>query len=149
MLPVACRILLLTIVAGSASPSQACRVFLPPAERIAFGYERGAISAVALVRITKATYLSQPRGDAHPWRAWARVDQVVSGSYAGKRFTFARGHGSAACDDGRPVPQAGEPWVVYFWKRATGEYDVWQSYPLAVAVAADPRLKRLSEPKRP
>jgi hypothetical protein len=121
---------------------------LPPAERIALGHDRGAISAVALVRITRATYVSPPRGDAHPWRAWALVDQVVSGSYAGKRVSFARGYGSAACDDGHPVPKAGEPWVIYFWKRATGEYEVWQAYPAAVAMVADPRLKRLSEPQR-
>lgn len=148
MVPVARRILLLAIGAASASPSQACRVFFPPVERIAFGYERGAISAVALVRITKATYVSPPRGDAHPWRASAQVDQVVSGSYVGKRVSFVRGHGSAACDDGRPVPQTGEQWVIYFWKRAGGEYEVWQSYPAAVAMVADPRLKRLSARQR-
>ena len=90
------RILVLAIVAASASPSEACRVFLPPAERIAFGYQRGAISAVALVRIVKATCVGPPKGDTHPWRASAAVERVVSGPYQNKLVTFARGYGSGA-----------------------------------------------------
>jgi hypothetical protein len=147
MLPVACRILLLAIVAVSASPTQACRVFLPPTERIAFGYERGAISAVALVRISKATYISPPRGDAHPWRAEAAVERALSGSFNGKRVIFHRGHGSAACDDGHPAPRAGNRWIIYFWKSIRGDHEVWQSYPAAEALRADPRLKGILAPQ--
>jgi hypothetical protein len=149
MLHLAFRLFFLILVAASASASEACRVFLAPAERLGLGYNRGAISAVALVRITRASYVSPPQGDAHPWRASAEVHQVLSGKYASKRVNFGRGHGSAACDDGHPIARVGETWVIYFWQREGGAYEVWQSYPAAIAFAADSRLTGLSAHKRP
>jgi hypothetical protein len=136
----------LAIGAASGSPSEACRVFLPAAERLAFGYQRGAISAVAVVRITKATYVGLPHGDAHPWRAEAVVERALSGSFKGNRVAFNRGHGSAACDDGHPAPRAGNRWIIYFWKPIGRGHEVWQSYPAAEALRADPRLKGILAP---
>jgi hypothetical protein len=127
-------------VAG-ASPSSACRVYLPPERRLAMGYERGAISAVALVRVTSAGYTRAPIGDAHPWRALATIQRLFRGSYPAPVARFDRGMGSAACDDGRPPPKAGELWVIYFWQRGRGDQPVWQSYPADIAFRADPRLR--------
>ncbi|MES2442930.1 MAG: hypothetical protein V4574_08875 [Pseudomonadota bacterium] len=124
------------------SPSRACRVYLAPAQRLAMGYDSGAISAVALVRITGAGYTGVRRGDAHPWRASATVRRLLRGSHTATSVGFERGWGSAACDDGRPPPKAGEVWVIYFWKRPDGEQAVWLTYPASVAFEADPRLRR-------
>lgn len=135
-----------TILAASltmllvSAPADACRVNRPPAQRLFDGRKSGAITAVALVTISKAAYTHEPVSDAHPWAAWASVEQVVQGAYPSKTVRFERGWGSAACDDGLPPPKAGERWVVYFWKRAEGDLAVWQAYPLAVAKAADPML---------
>ena len=105
------------------------------------GYANGAISAVAIVRITDAGYTRAAFGDAHPWRATATIRRLVQGSYAAQTVQFERGRGSAACDDGRPPPKAGEVWVIYFWKRADGDQPVWLSYPASLAFEADPRLR--------
>jgi hypothetical protein len=124
-----------------ATPSQACRFAQSAEDRLASGYASKAISAVALVRITKAGYIGPAAGDAHPWRASATVLRVLRGSYAGHRLSFERGWGSSACDDGRPPPKAGELWVVYFWSRGPGDQPVWKTYPADVARAADPKIR--------
>lgn len=122
--------------------SEACRVSMGPEQRLARGYAKGAISAVALVEVSRANYTSPPNGDAHPWQASATVKRVLRGPYAPQRVRFTRGWGSAACDDGHPAPKVGEQWVIYFWKRAKNDQPVWQSYPANVAYAADPLLRR-------
>jgi hypothetical protein len=135
------------MVAG-APPSRACRAHFSPEQRLAMGYQSGAISAVALVRIADAGYTRAPFGDAHPWRATATVRQLLQGSYTARTVRFERGWGSSACDDGRPPPKAGEVWVIYFWKRAEGDQPVWLSYPASVAFEADPRLRKSGVSRR-
>jgi hypothetical protein len=127
--------------AFAASPSQACAVVLSPAAKLAGGYKSGAISSVALVRITNAKYTAEPVGDAHPWQASGAVERTLRGAIPARIVRFERGWGSAACDDGRPPPKIGERWVVYFWRRGPGDERVWQSYPAKVAFEADPRLR--------
>ena len=139
------------VTAGAAALAvsgacQACRVSLPPARRLALGYERGAISAIALVRIKQAGYTQAPFSDAHPWRASGTVERVLRGSYPHAVVSFERGFGSSACDDGRLPPKAGERWVIYFWKRGAGDQPVWLSYPATLAYAADPFLSGTRRP---
>ena len=133
-------IILALAVTAIATPSAACRVALPPEQRIAMGYQRGTISAVLLVQVKAAKYTAAAFSDAHPWQATATVERVLRGSYPAKVVRFTRGWGSAACDDGHPVAKSGEKWVVYLWKRRDGDQTVWQTYPARIAFAADPRL---------
>jgi hypothetical protein len=125
-----------------ATPSEACRVYRPPAQRVADGYKTRTVSAVTLVKVLDANYTRLPISDAHPWSASAKIVQVLHGSYSRQMVHFERGWGSAACDDGLPPPAVGELWVVYFWKRAEGDQPVWVSYPAKVAFAADPSLAK-------
>jgi hypothetical protein len=123
-----------------ATPSEACRAWRSPQQKLADGYRISAISAVALITIKTAEYTAEPSADAHPWSASAKIDRVVFGSYDGKSVSFGRGWGSAACDEGYPLPKPGDRWVVYFWKRPEGDQIVWATYPLAIASNADPSL---------
>jgi hypothetical protein len=107
---------------------------------LAGGYKSGAISSVAIVRITGAEYTGEPVGGAHPWQASADIERIIQGSPPAQTVRFERGWGSAACDDGRPPPTIGELWVVYFWRRSSGDQPVWQTYPADVAFEADPRI---------
>lgn len=124
----------------TGASAQACRAYRSPAQRLSDGYKNGAISAVALVTISRADYTQASNGDAHPWAASATVQRVVRGRYPERIVRFERGWGSSACDDGLPPPKKGESWVVYFWKRAEGDQLVWQTYPAEVVSAADPLL---------
>jgi hypothetical protein len=144
MLSLGLRLFCALTAAASAVPAEACRVFLEPSERLAMGHERKIFSAVTLVRIVRAGYTSKAFSDAHPWRASAKVEQVLLGSYTTKEVQFERGFGSSACDDGRPVPKARELWVVYFWSPPDNSKVVWISYPANVAFGADPRIKRFA-----
>jgi hypothetical protein len=126
-----------------ATPGEACTIAPPTPERkIAEGYRTGTISAVAVVRIEKAGYTGQQRGDAHPWAATTKVARMLRGSYPAKTVRLMRGWGSAACDDGRPAPSTGDQWVVYFWRPPAGDQVVWITYPLGVAATADPNVRR-------
>ena len=124
----------------TATPSEACRAHRSPEQRLAGGCKSGAISSVALVRISGAEYTAAQMGDAHPWRASATIVRVVQGSYSGKTVRFDRGNGTSMCDDGLPPPAVGEAWVVYFWKSTKTDEAVWVSYSAKVAYAADPLL---------
>lgn len=123
-------------------PVQACRVRLSPEENLHGAYEKGIFSSVAVVTIADAKYTQQPISDAHPWSATANVDLLLFGSFEPNTVTFERGWGSTACDDGHPLAQTGEKWVVYFWKHPERGQLVWASYPLEVASAADPMVER-------
>ena len=131
-----------SMLACTASPAQACRGYIPPAGRLAMGHGNNIFSTIALVRIDEAHYTSAAIGDAHPWRASATVQNVLSGTYTEDHVRFDRGWGSSACDDGRPAPEAGSLWVVYFWTHPDGRKLVWITYPADVAFAADPLLSR-------
>lgn len=129
-------------LALASVPVQACRVRLSAEENLHGAYENGILSSVAVVTIVEAKYTHQPISDAHPWSATANVDLLLLGSFESKTVTFERGWGSAACDDGHPLAQAGEKWIVYFWKHPERGQLVWASYPLEVASAADPMVER-------
>lgn len=133
-------LLFLSALCGIAPPIQACRSNQPPPERLARGYDRKIISAVALVRITNAKYLAEPIADSHPWRVSGRIERVYRGGFATETVQFERGFGSSWCDDGEAMPNPGDLWVVYYWKMPEGKQAVWQSYPMKVAIGADPRL---------
>jgi hypothetical protein len=126
-------------MAIAAPPAHACRINLPPKERLASGYAKGVISAAALVRISRAHYSGEKYADAYPWQASATVRRVLHGVYPARVVRFARGYGSAACEDGSPAPRVGEQWIIYFWNPGNGDQRVWQSYPAKVAFEADPR----------
>lgn len=105
------RLVLLTVTLGIAaipSAGQACRVFRSANQRLSDGYRSGAISAVALVTVTKADYVAEPSGDAHPWTASATIDRMLESKASGKLARFDRGRGSAACDDLTPLPRGGD-----------------------------------------
>lgn len=123
-------------------PVQACRVRLSAEANLHGAYEKGILSSVAVVTIIDAKYTQRPISDAHPWSATASVDLLLLGSFEPRTVTFERGWGSAACDDGHPLAQAGEKWVVYFWMNPERGQLVWASYPLEVASAADPMVER-------
>lgn len=123
---------------GSA---EACRVYRPPAQKIVDGYRLGAISSVALVRITAADFIGPEDRDVHPWRASARIERVVRGNNPVRTLSFERGYGSSACQEPYPLPRRGEVWVLYFWSANPGRQAVWASYPLSVASQADPALR--------
>lgn len=112
-------------------------------------YEQAIISTVAIIRITKAKYTEPPMGDSHPWQASGIVENLAQGSHPSKSITFARGLGSAACDDGHPLPRVNELWAIYFWTTPEGAQQVWQSYPAAVALKADARLRARLPHMRP
>jgi hypothetical protein len=127
---------------AAAGPAGACRVQRSPEQRLASAYKLGLISGVALVRITRSDYIRPRLGKARPWEADGDVERLLGGSYLGRSVSFRRGSGSAACDDGLPPPRRGELWVVYIGKGATTDRPVRHSYPLGIALAADPRLRR-------
>jgi hypothetical protein len=131
-----------SMMACAATPAQACWSYSPPAARLAMGHTDNIFSAIALVRIDEAHYTSAASGDAHPWQASATIQNVLSGTYIEGQVRFDRGWGSSACDDGRPTPEAGSLWVVYFWTHPDGRKLVWMTYPADVAFAADPLLPR-------
>jgi hypothetical protein len=131
-------ILLAVGMASLAGPVAACSVFVPPAGRLSNAHMKGFITAAALVRVLKAEYTSARISDAPPWQADALVEQILLGSHAGKVVSFQRGPGSAACDEGYPLPRPGQQWVVYFGSFPDGREVVRFTYPADVAFAADP-----------
>lgn len=130
------------VLALASAPVEACRVRLSPQEKLNGGYAREIFSSVALVTIADAKYTGEAISDTHPWSATANVDHLLLGSFEPKTVTFERGQGSSACDDGHPLAQIGEKWIVYFWKHPQRGQLVWASYPLQVASAADPVVER-------
>jgi hypothetical protein len=133
----------LVALAATAAPALACKRIDSPNQKLENGYNGNAIVAVALVKISDGRY-THPKaedGDNHPWEVTATVQRMLKGEYEPKSVKFERGWGSAACDDGRPLPGVGEQWVVYFEKKLDGTLAVWQTYPVSVANRDDPQLK--------
>jgi hypothetical protein len=95
------------------------------------------------VRVTEAGYTQEARGDAHPWQARATIERVLRGPRRSGAILFSRGFGSAACDDGTPVPGRGDRWVLYLSRDHRGGVVVNLSYPLAVALREDPPVAPL------
>jgi len=136
----------------SAQVAQACRVMRSPEQRIEDGYRTHPDLKVAFVRIGAARHLSNDmirklhnlyRDYESPWRATASVTKVVIGQGSPELIVFDRNWGSAACDDGTPMPSRGDPWVVYYTSdHLIDAATVLESYPLAAALKADPRLRR-------
>lgn len=122
--------------------AQACRVMMSPEQKIAGGYENGAISAVALVKIEQAEHIREPIHDSHPWRARARVLVPIMGDgHFPEHVEFERGHGSAACEWSLPpLPKRGDRWVVYFFTGVEGGLIPWTAFPQTEAASLDPTL---------
>ena len=134
-----------------ASPAQACRIFRSPEQRIRDTYAGRADLRVALVQITEARHLSNPMVQKMqrlfpkyeaPWRVTASVVKILVSEGSPELIAFDRGWGSAACDDGTPMPRRGDRWVVYYTSAASiGTPQILESYPLKVALRADLRLR--------
>jgi hypothetical protein len=129
--------------------ASACAVFMSPAERIAMGYRYngGIYNAVAIVRVDRARYAGAAAGDTHPWTAIASILRTVKGKFKSTILSFNGGQGSSACETRQPiVPSVGEKWALYIRKRPDGAQLVHQSYPLDIALKADPRLREKCKP---
>lgn len=142
----------LLATAAIAVPAEACRVFLSPEKRIQRAYARSAELGVALVRITEARHFALPfseelrrqvPGYEDPWRATASVRQLLAGEQSPELVIFDRGWGFSACDDGTKMPDKGDDWIVYFVSGSRGEAEVLETYPLQIAMQADPRIRRI------
>lgn len=134
---------IIALAAGSAgsaawsAPADACAIYQSAEQRLEFGYRERVIEGRAIVRITSSDYIQPVSGDMHPYRA-RTVLQSTDAEEVPRRDTFVGGWGSAACDLGYPRPDAGETWVLYYWKDRAGDWQVWLALPLAAARAADP-----------
>jgi hypothetical protein len=129
-------------------PAHACRIYRPPSQRISSVYVNYTDIQVATVEIIAAQHLTSAvvRGiqarypDYKPWRVAARVTEMISGDASPELVVFDRGQSS--CDDGTKIPHEGEKWVIYYKPNHLGQADeIVESYPLAVAIAADPRVR--------
>lgn len=123
-----------------ATPSNACRAWRSPEQKIASGNAAGAISSIVVVTIDEAHYTGSPDGDVHVWTAVATINRLMRGSYVAKTVSLTRGFGSAACDEGYALPKPGDRWVVYFSKRSPADQAVWNTFPLEIAAVSDPSL---------
>ncbi|WP_423602068.1 hypothetical protein [Sphingomonas sp. MS122] len=133
---------LIAALALSAVPAQACRVMRPPLDRIGGAYQSKIIASVAHVRVVESRDLGQPRGDAKPWEATARVERVVRGSNPVRKVRFSQGWGSAACDLGYGRPQPGDRWAAYFWNHPEKGQQVWLALPLQVSDEIEGELRK-------
>ena len=78
--------------------------------------------------------------DYKPWRVAALVTKMVSGDVSPELVVFDKG--SNSCDNGTKIPHEGEKWVIYYKANQFGRADeIVESYPLAVAIQADPRVR--------
>lgn len=114
----------------------ACRYNPQPAERIA----RGGYDAVVLTRVVRAAYTENPAADYGPWSGTVEVTRVLRGKPSARTFLIGRTGETSACDDGLPRPAAGDTWVLYL-AGANASQTVLHSYPLAIAMASDPKLR--------
>lgn len=137
----ALRLILALMLAALPTAAQACRVLIPPGQRIQTHIADGTIVAAATVQVTQAQHLRKADGDLHPWRAEASFVQALYGEGLPKTVTFERGWGSAACEWNLPrLPQRGDQWVIYFWLDPAAGLKPWLAIPLAEAKTLDAGL---------
>jgi hypothetical protein len=75
-----------------------------------------------------------------PWRVAGSVIKMLSDGASPELVLFDRGWSS--CDDRRKIPHKGEKWMIYYTSSQLDQADnIVESYPLAVAKQADPRLQ--------
>ncbi|GMN02040.1 hypothetical protein [Erythrobacter sp. MTPC3] len=133
----------IALALGTASVAGACAVNIPPASRIEYGKAQGTIEGVAIVSVTTARHIAERQADAHPWQAHAAIVEMVEGSALPETFQFERGCGSSACEWNLPaLPQAGDRWVVYFWKDRSGLFRPWLTMPMDEAIRFDPSFAK-------
>lgn len=129
---------LVVVLLGLGGPvsALACPTYAPPEQRM-----RASFDAVAIGVIQQPTPDLKDRNKRQGWRATVRITEVVQGRIEGDRYAIRWPRDSAACDAGQPMPQAGEPWVVYLSRHpVTGTIAVQLAYPLEQARQLDPRL---------
>ena len=113
----------------------ACRVNRPPAARVNRDFD-----AIVVAVVGSAGYTGEKGLDWHPWAGTTRFKRSIKGSPVPLTFEIGRTGSTAACDDGVDPPKAGEEWVIYL-ERRDGRLTVAQSYPLAMAIHFDARLR--------
>ena len=128
--------------------AEACRVMRSSEQRIADAYASHPNLKVAIVRITDARHFStemirKAQARLHdfepPWRATVKVVKVIGGQVSPELLAFDRQWTS--CTVSTPKPRRGDDWVVYYNSDTpVGMPDVVESYSLAEARQADPRL---------
>jgi hypothetical protein len=126
-----------------AAQVDACSRFQPPAQRISLVRGDASFEGAVLVRITEAGYIQPAPPGGRPWQATAAIERVLSGRARTGTIRFGRSGVSTACDDMTPAPAAGDRWVLYLARDPGGEVRAGISYPLDVALRADPRLASL------
>lgn len=133
------RMVLLAVLGmGCLAPTaaEACRVNLPPHVRIARDFDGVVVGVVENPRLNNRASRERPG-----WDAVVRVTRVVEGQARLGRYRIGRTGDSAACDDGQPMPAAGELWVVYLRDLPGDRTDSAISYPLTFSRQADPRFR--------
>lgn len=136
------RLALMTIALGSLAPTaaEACRINPPPHIRMA-----GVFDGVVVGVVENPRLRSRGEEERPGWQAEVRVTRVVEGRSRLARYSIGRTGDPAACDDGQPMPTAGEAWVVYLTTLPGDRADSATSYPLALARQADLRFRSRSE----
>lgn len=133
----------MALTLGSATVTAACTVNIPPPARIEFGKSQGTIEGVAVVSVKSAQYIAEKDADMHPWRAIAMITETHEGANLPSVIQFERGWGSSACEWNTPArPNAGDRWVIYFWKNRAGAYRPWLAMPEHEAEEFDPAFAK-------
>lgn len=143
------RVSVIAALAAMIPTAEACRVMRSPQQRIADAYASDPNLQVAIVRITEARHFTSAmirrakasnREFMPPWRATASVVQMIHGDMSPELLAFNREWTS--CDIPTTKPRRGDRWVIYYKSSGlTDTPDVVESYPLAEARLADPRLR--------
>lgn len=138
MIKAAASLILALLVVLVPPPASACMINRLPADRLESAYQQDIIIGRAIVVVQSASYIREMDRDTHPYRVTAHTVRAQSQTTLPQTTQFERGWGSAACDLGFSKPAAGDRWVVYFWRDDAGQAKVWEAFPLAIALAADP-----------
>jgi len=133
----------LLVLAFAAHPSiaNACRAYVPVAERLKMAHAGNYLTGVATARVVRAEFIRPRDGDMHMWKAVFKLDRLLLGNSPAGTATYVRGGGSAACDEGYKKPRPGDIWVVYLSTTTGRPRHVWAAHPLAVARSSDPRIR--------
>ncbi len=76
------------------------------------------------------------------WSAKAELIKTLSGNGNLTEAQIGRTGSSAACDDGIPIPQIGEVWVLYL-EATDNKIDATLTYPIGIAKQIDPALESI------
>lgn len=126
------NLLLIIFMLMVPSAANACRTIVPHDATMA-KYEN-----VVLVSVTSATRLNNP--GFNEWQVTAGRMDAIAGAGSQSDYTFITAQSSTGCGV-KPLPSAGEIWVVYHHDDAPAK--VLDAFPLALAAAHDPRLSTI------